>query len=330
MALIDCQIPDWQVTTLGDDIVWLRPGDDGKLYGMNPETGFFGVAPNTSWKTNPNGMRTIAKNTIFTNVALTSNGDVWWEGLSDEVPQGLIDWTGKSYNGSGLAAHPNSRFTVSVQECPILSQTEKNRSSASWVPISAILFGGKRKDVIPLVREALDWQHGVYMGATICSEQTAAAEGPQGVLRYDPFAMLPFCGYNIGKYFQHWLNLGSKLTSPPKFYYVNWFRKDTTGKFLWPGFSHNLKVLAWIHHRCHNDTNDNDVHTSIGIFPQHITDLNNNPAHPDLFTIDEAEWQQQLKRDYDYLVSLQQYVPVTLFEENTRMQRKTTECIKTL
>lgn len=335
LALINSTDPNWKVTTLGDDIVWLRPGQDGKLYGMNPETGFFGVASNTSWDTNPNAMKTISKNTIFTNVALTPDGDVWWEGLTEQAPKGLIDWTGKPHTGSSFAAHPNSRFTVSVSECPILHSSETMRSARrcfddetiqqsglgpSWVPISAILFGGKRKDVIPLVREALDWKHGIYMGATVCSEQTAAAEGPQGTLRYDPFAMLPFCGYNMGEYFNHWLKLESKLKYHPRFYYVNWFRKDQDNNFLWPGFSSNIKVLAWIHHRCMGNKSG-AILSSIGIYPRCITDLYGYVAQHGLFTVDPDQWMNQLINDYEYLTTFGSSVPQILFDENVRMRQ---------
>ncbi|MGL4306630.1 MAG: phosphoenolpyruvate carboxykinase (GTP) [Mycobacteriaceae bacterium] len=247
LAMIQPTIPGWRAETLGDDIAWMRFGDDGRLYAVNPEFGFFGVAPGTNWSSNPNAMKTIEQgNTVFTNVGLTDDGDVWWEGLEGE-PQHLIDWTGKDWTpGSQTpAAHPNSRYCTPMEQCPIMAP---EWDDPQGVPISAILFGGRRKTTVPLVTEARDWQHGVFMGATVGSEQTAAAEGQVGAIRRDPMAMLPFLGYNVGDYFQHWIDLGkgadeSKL---PKVFYVNWFRRGADQRFLWPGFGENSRVLKWV------------------------------------------------------------------------------------
>ena len=319
LALMKPALPGWIVSTLGDDITWFRPGYDGKLYAINPETGFFGVAPNTSYKTNPNAMDTISSNTIFTNVALTSDGDVWWEGMSD-VPINLIDWHGNKYMGGYEAAHPNSRFTVPITNCPTMYQTNE------WVPVSAMLFGGKRKDLVPLVRQSLSWNHGVYMGSTVCSEQTAAAEGIVGQLRYDPFAMLPFCGYNMGDYFKHWINIGKQLAYPPKIFYVNWFKKDSLDNFIWPGFSQNIRVLQWIYQRI--TTLANATRTPIGYIPNHINLDGIDVTMDKLFEIDPTQWIKQLQLDNDYLSVFADRLPEELIEENKRMINELSKCIE--
>lgn len=293
LAMLVPSLPGWKVETVGDDICWLRFGEDGRLYGVNPEAGFFGVAPGTSYKTNPNAMKTITADTIFTNTAMTADGDVWWEGIEGEPPQDMVDWKGNKWSkDSGTpAAHPNARFTVSAARAPFIAPEWQDPNG---VPISAILFGGRRASLIPLVTEAKSWDHGVFLGSVIASETTAAAEGKVGNLRRDPFAMLPFCGYNMADYFAHWLSMGAKAepSKLPKLFLVNWFRKNEQGKFIWPGYGENSRVLAWIVARLEGKVEAQETPLGFTPFPRDIETEGLDLSEEDLaklFSVNMAE-----------------------------------------
>jgi phosphoenolpyruvate carboxykinase (GTP) len=307
-------MPGWKVTTVGDDIAWLHPGPDGRLYAINPEAGYFGVVPGTNAKTNRNAFEMIQRNTLFTNVALTADNQPWWEGLESGKP--VTDWQGRPFDAAnGPAAQPNSRFTVSAKQNPCYSP---QADSAKGVPISAIIFGGRRRGVAPLVYEARDWNHGVLVGASVASETTAAAIGQAGVLRRDPMAMKPFAGYNYGDYWAHWFEMGKKLKHPPKIYHVNWFRRDADGKFLWPGFGDNLRVLAWILNRCAGKAEAQE--TPIGNLPR-ANDLNldglkiEQSALDQLLSVNSEEWRAEAADMDQYLNEFGDRTPVQLRAE---------------
>ena len=322
LAMLTPTLPGWKIECVGDDLAWIHRGPDGRLYAINPENGYFGVAPGTSLQTNPNAMRTIEKNTIFTNVALTADGDVWWEGIGQEPPSHLISWLGKPWSPSqGPASHPNARFTVSASQCPIYDPEANNPKG---VPLSAIIFGGRRNSVVPLVYESLSWQHGVFLGACISSETTAAAKGEVGKLRHDPFAMLPFCGYNMGDYFAHWLSMGKGDTSKlPRIYYVNWFRKDESGKFLWPGFGENSRILKWIFERTSHSASAQT--TPIGHIPDKL-DLSNlsisQAALKTLFSIDRPAWLAECDELDSYFKLFGSRMPGPLLKELANLRHR--------
>jgi phosphoenolpyruvate carboxykinase (GTP) len=330
LAMLQPTIPGWRAETLGDDIAWMRFGKDGRLYAVNPEFGFFGVAPGTNWKSNPNAMRTIeGGNTVFTNVALTDDGDVWWEGLEGE-PEHLIDWKGNDWYAGKTetpAAHPNSRYCTPMSQCPILAP---EWDDPQGVPISGILFGARRKTTVPLVTEARDWQHGVFMGATMGSEQTAAAEGKVGAVRRDPMAMLPFLGYNVGDYFQHWIDLGknSDESKLPKVFFVNWFRRGEGGKFLWPGFGENSRVLKWIVERIEHQAGGRE--TPIGVVPT-ADDLDLDGLDVDASDVNRAlavnadEWRQELPLIEEWFEFVGDKLPTGVKDEFEALKQRLAE-----
>jgi phosphoenolpyruvate carboxykinase (GTP) len=314
----------WKIWTVGDDIAWLRVGEDGRLWAVNPEAGFFGVVPGTSSKTNPNGMATIERNTIYTNVATRPDGTVWWEGHDDPPSPGIVDWQGKPWSPESgeKAAHPNSRFTVPAAQCPSISP---EWDSPQGVPISAILFGARRQRVVPLVYQSFSWQHGTFLGATLSSETTAAATGKVGVLRRDSMAMQPFCGYNMADYWGHWLDVGKRLTNPPKIFRVNWFRTNEQGKFLWPGFGENIRVLRWILDRCSG--RGEAVETPIGYVPTHgaidRTGIDvSDAAMEQLLRVDHADWVEAVDGQHHYFDKFGKRLPPGILEEHHALSHR--------
>ena len=328
LSMLIPTIPGWKVEAIGDDISWMKFGDDGRLYAINPETGFFGVAPGTSLHSNPNALGTISRNSVFTNCAITPDGDIWWEGMTAEQPPLLTDWLRRPWttDSGRKAAHPNARFTTPARQCPVIAD---EWDDPRGVPIDAILFGGRRASVVPLVCEAFDWQHGTFLGATVSSETTAAAAGAVGQLRHDPMAMLPFCGYNMGDYFGHWLKIGATAGARlPKIFYVNWFRQDEHGKFLWPGFGENCRVLKWIFERVEGA--GDAVETAIGLMPApDALDLNGleMPAErvEELLNVDVDGWLRELPHIREYFRKFDHRFPAALWREVDALERRLEE-----
>jgi phosphoenolpyruvate carboxykinase (GTP) len=324
LAMLVPSLPGWRVDTIGDDIAWMKLGDDGRLYAVNPESGFFGVAPGTGDRTNPNAMATIRANTIFTNCARTDDGDVWWEGMTQEPPDHAIDWKGADWTPAAdhPAAHPNARFTTPAAQCPSIAPEWEDPAG---VPVDAFLFGGRRATVVPLVREALDWEHGVFMGATMSAETTAAAAGEVGKLRFDPMAMLPFCGYNMADYFGHWLRFGEREGAKlPRVFCVNWFRKDADGRFLWPGFGENARVLAWVFRRCQGRAEARE--TAIGFLPRpedlETDGLDITPgALEQLLAVDEDGVRAELAQVREHLARFGDRLPAAVHDQLDSLER---------
>jgi phosphoenolpyruvate carboxykinase (GTP) len=325
LAMLIPTLPGWKVETIGDDIAWMKFGDDGRLYAINPEAGFFGVAPGTGEKTNPNAMETVARDSIFTNCAKTDDGDVWWEGMTSEPPEHLIDWHGNEWTPASdkPSAHPNARFTTPASACPSIAPEWEDPAG---VPIDAFLFGGRRSKVVPLVREAFGWEHGVFLGSIMSSETTAAAAGEVGKLRHDPMAMLPFCGYHMGDYFAHWLKVGaSEGAQMPRVFYVNWFRKDEEGSFLWPGFGENSRVLEWVFRRCAGTAEAEE--TPIGLVPA-AGALNTEGLEisddevAELLAVDPAEWKVELPAMHQHFARFGKHLPDELHEQLSDLERR--------
>lgn len=326
LAMLKTELPGWKIECVGDDIAWMKFSEEGVLHAINPEAGFFGVAPGTAANSNPNALATCAKNSIFTNVALTKDHDVWWEGLTESPPPQLINWQGVPWNPENQqpAAHPNSRFTAPANQCPVIDPAWEDRAG---VPISAIIFGGRRSTVVPLVYEAFDWNHGVFMGCSISSETTAAAEGQIGKLRHDPFAMLPFCGYNMGDYFEHWLSVGHQKTGRklPHIFSVNWFRRSKEGKFLWPGFGENARVLKWCFERIEETAAAEK--SPIGWIPQEgALDIRGLAIHEEqlkaLFEIKQDEWLNEVKGLRSYFSQFGSYLPKEIEEQLNQLEQR--------
>jgi phosphoenolpyruvate carboxykinase (GTP) len=327
LAMMIPTLPDWKVETIGDDIAWMKFGSDGQLYAVNPEAGFFGVAPGTSARTNPNAIDMISRDTVFTNVARTDDGDIWWEGMTGEPPAHAIDWHGNDWtpDSDQPAAHPNARFTVPAAQCPSMAEEWEDPKG---VPISAIMFGGRRATVVPLVHEARDWEHGTFIGSIMSSETTVAQAGEVGKLRFDPMAMLPFCGYHMGDYFKHWLTVGKRDgVQMPKVFYVNWFRKDDDGKFMWPGFGENSRVLAWIFGRLTGDAQAQE--TAIGLVPpagEGGIDTDGLDVSPEtmakLLEVDTDGWLTQLPQMREHLATFGDKLPSELSEQMAGLEQR--------
>jgi phosphoenolpyruvate carboxykinase (GTP) len=329
LAMMLPSLPGWKIETVGDDIAWMKFGPDGRLYAINPEAGFFGVAPGTSMRSNPNALKSARKNSIFTNVALTDDGDVWWEGMTDKPPAHLISWLGKDWTpASGeKSSHPNSRFTAPASQCPVIDPAWEDPKG---VPISAIIFGGRRSTIVPLVNESFDWKHGTFFGVSVSSETTAAAVGEMGKLRHDPFAMLPFCGYNMADYFGHWLKIGQQadFSNLPKIYYVNWFRKGSKGEWLWPGFGENSRVLKWIFER--TSGTGKAVQTPIGNLPAEdaldVSGLKIEPsAIKQLLAVDKQDWLQEVEELRKYFSIFGSRMPAHIIEELDALEARLKE-----
>src|SRR4051794_15962438 len=326
LAMLIPTLPGWKVETVGDDTAWMKFGEDGRLYAVNPEAGFFGVAPGTGESTNPNAMRTIETNSIFTNCAKTDDGDIWWEGMTSEPPEHLIDWHGNEWTPESEtpSSHPNARFTTPAAQCPTIAPEWEDPAG---VPIDAFLFGGRRATTVPLVHEAFDWEHGVFLGATMSSEKTAAAAGNVGELRFDPMAMLPFCGYNMADYFEHWLEIGRRgdTSKLPRIFYVNWFRKDAEGRFLWPGFGENSRVLEWIFRRCAGDAGAHE--TPIGLVPApgdlYTGDLDVSAEDLDeVLTVDPDALREQLPQIKEHLARFGDRLPDELQAQLAALEKR--------